>query len=743
MGDRGSGPAVVFVAILIASMLTLVTLWPGQLASYELTKDIDPLDHDAEDEMPFELPYPVGFTENLGQMDDGEVLFHATTAQGGIVLLESEMRLTLVRGDVIAQVTMTFPGSRSVEPVPTDRLPGVTNYLLGNDPTCWVRGAATFSEAVYRNLWQGIDLTVKNDREGVKYAFILDPGADPSWISIHLTGHEAISIGDRGDIEITTIAGDIVDAGLKVFYEDDPEQAIKASFALLGSDTYAYKLGHYDTQRTLIIDPLIHSTFLGGNNSDYLEGIAVDDQGYVYLAGVTNSQDLQLDLGFNTTTPIRAKSFIKKIDPLDGSQVFTTLIGGNESTWINDLHVDFLGFIYVTGETLCEDFPVTVNAYQNETRDRTSRQQSAFVCKLSRDGSTMLYSTLLGGRDSDEGVGITTDLNGIIYFIGETWSPDFPTTDGAYQERYGGNWGDAFIGKIDPKDGYVHYVTYLGGNSDDDGEDIRADQEGNAIIAGYTWSRNFPTTGGAPYPTFKGGQSDAFIAMLSPDGTQLLRSTLLGGSDRDRAYALDIDAEGNSYICGITDSADLPTTDGAFMENIGTNKSAFVAKLTSDWTSFDYVTYVGGGHVDTASDIVVDRQGCAYITGTTCSETLFTTDEAVKRELGGGSDAFIQKLNSYGKEALYSTYLGGNESEIGYHITIDTEKSIYVTGITWSSTFPVSEDAMQPDYGGGQIDGYFTHLDSVADEPSPSTVSNEWTLVLIFLFLSLLVVTVV
>jgi hypothetical protein len=223
------------------------------------------------------------------------------------------------------------------------------------------------------------------------------------------------------------------------------------------------------------------------------------------------------------------------------------------------------------------------------------------------------------------------------------------------------------------------------------------DASGNAYVVGSTGSPDFPTTQAALQTTYGGG-IDAFVTKLNAAGSALVYSTYLGGSNYDYAYGIAIDAPGNAYVTGLTDSADFPTTPGAFQT---TYAEIFVSKLSAAGSALVYSTFLGGGVYDSGYSIAVDASGNAYVTGRTYSPNFPTTPDAFQTTYGGGFDAFVSKLNAAGSVLLYSTYLGGNDDEQGHGIAVDASGNAYVTGYTGSSNFPTTPGAFQTTYGSG------------------------------------------
>ncbi len=308
---------------------------------------------------------------------------------------------------------------------------------------------------------------------------------------------------------------------------------------------------------------------------------------------------------------------------------------------------------------------------------------------------TLAYSTYLGGTFFDVGQGIAVDGAGDAYVTGYTYSADFPTTAGALQSNLNGG-RSAFITKLNPTGTALVYSTYIGGSLIDFGAGIAVDGSGNAYITGSTNSPDFPTTAGAFQTTLKGSQG-AFVTKLNAAGTALVYSSYVSGSDSDEATAIALDTGGNAYITGDTTSADFPTTVGALQtasQSMG-QPTGFVTKLNAGGTALAYSTYLGGSSVDKGAGIAVDRSGNAYVTGSTSSPDFPTTVGAFQTTPPGPNSAFVAKLNAGGTALVYSTYLGGNNSDAGTGITLDASGNATVVGTTGSLNFPTTPGAVQ------------------------------------------------
>ncbi|HXM94206.1 MAG TPA: SBBP repeat-containing protein [Candidatus Dormibacteraeota bacterium] len=269
---------------------------------------------------------------------------------------------------------------------------------------------------------------------------------------------------------------------------------------------------------------------------------------------------------------------------------------------------------------------------------------------------------------------------------------------------------------IDPT---LFYSTYLGGNSTDVGQGIAVDAAGNAYVTGYTTSINFPTTVGT-FQTANGGSYDAFVTKLNPTGTApLVYSTYLGGSNFDLGYGIAVDNLGNAYVTGYTCSSNFPTTPLAFQTALQSFCDAFVTKLNPAGSAPLYSTYLGGNSADFGQGIAVDSTGSAYVTGYTYSSNFPTTPGAFQTTFAGGYHAFVTKLNPTGTAPLvYSTYLGGNSTDVGQGIAVDAAGNAYVTGVTCSTNFPTTPGAFQTaNASGGCTDAFVTKLNPVGSAP--------------------------
>jgi uncharacterized repeat protein (TIGR01451 family) len=322
-------------------------------------------------------------------------------------------------------------------------------------------------------------------------------------------------------------------------------------------------------------------------------------------------------------------------------------------------------------------------------------------------------------------VGIAVAASGSVSITGQTDSTNFPTTAGAFQRTFGGSFEDAFVTRLDPSGSALVYSTYLGGNGLDAGNGIAVDASGNAYVIGLTGSTDFPTTAGAFQTASHGGNPncpcDAFVTKLNATGTGLVYSTYLGGSGEERGRGIAVDASGDAYVTGTTASTDFPATPGAFQTTFGGINDVFVTKLNPSGSGLVYSTYLGGSGDGGGSGIAVDASGNAYVVGSTASTDFPTTAGAFQTAFGGGQDdAFVTKLNPSGSAPVYSTYLGGSDTDGSSGIAVDASGNAYVIGGTLSTDFPTTAGAFQRTFGGG-VDAFVAKIS--VNTPSGASVT--------------------
>jgi len=435
---------------------------------------------------------------------------------------------------------------------------------------------------------------------------------------------------------------------------------------------------------------LVYSTYLGGSDSDLGLGIAVDSLGNAYVTGEARSANFPTTSGaWQTASGGGDDAFVTKLNPTGSALVYSTYLGGNSSDRALGIALNTLGDAYVTGSTRSTNFPTTLGAFRTAFG---GGQNDAFVTMLYRTGTTIGYSTYLGGNDEDVGRGIAVDYLGSAYVTGFTWaSTNFPTTPGAFQTAVHPGGPDAFVTKLNPFGTALVYSTYLGGNDFDFALGIGLDTLGNAYVTGATTSTNFPTTPGAFQTAF--GGLDAFVTKLNPTGSALIYSTRLGGSQFEEGRGIAVDTFGNAYVTGATGSTNFPTTPGAFQTSSGGGGDAFVTKLNPTGSALVYSTYLGGRKDDdidnisrgvVAGGIALDSLGNAYVTGDTRSNNFPATPGAFQTRYGGSVDGFVAKIRfgATGYEIVSNRVLLPPSSAGNVNVTCSTGNKVLGGGLS-------------------------------------------------------------
>ncbi|WP_445635180.1 Beta-propeller repeat protein [Nostoc sp. DSM 114161] len=608
----------------------------------------------------------------------------------------SFLRLQLVNSNSTAKV-------KGIE-----QLPSNSNYFLGKESHKWHRDIANYAKVQYQAVYPGIDLLYYGNQSQLEYDFIVAPGGNSENIRLRVAGASKLEIDQQGNLLLHTPKG-VIRQHRPIIYQqiNGNKQPIAGGYVLLGKQEVGFKIAAYDRKQPLTIDPVVtYSTYLGGSGTDF-GGYAVglDRAGNVYVAGQTYSTDFPTNNAFDNTLSGNSDIFVTKLNLAKSgiaSLVYSTYLGGsNSENSFLEIAVDLGGNAYVAGVTTSSDFP-TKNAFDSTF----SGSSDGFVTKLNAKGDRLLYSTYLGS-DTDIRA-IAVDKLGNAYVTGFTGSTEFPIKNAFDITLEGGQ--EAFVTKLNPDafgNASLVYSSFLGGNNSDVGFGIAVDSNGNAYITGYTSSTDFPIKNA--FDITLDGNLEAFLTKVNAKGNSILYSTYLGGSGNDLGSGIAVDCFGNVYVTGQTYSSDFPTKK-AFDSTLGGFVDAFVTKLNphvSGKSSLVYSTYLGGNDYELGYSLVVDKYGNAYVIGSTGSQD-FPTKNAFDSTLGSNLDAFVTKVNATGQSLIYSSYLGGNNSDEGYGIAINWFGDVYVTGQTSSSDFP-TKNAFDSTLG-GDLDAFVTKI---------------------------------
>ena len=446
-------------------------------------------------------------------------------------------------------------------------------------------------------------------------------------------------------------------------------------------------------------------SILLGDQAGGQHSITIDKEGFIYSAGTTN------DPAFPVTQDAYCKiyngdadAFITKLSP-DGKEIiYSTFIGGSGREHHCGITVDDSGNVYIVGGTQSKDFPVTQNAFDTTFNGEGEWGGDVYVLKLSTDGSKLLYSTYVGGRQSETAFNIAVDKQGFAYIQGSTSSSDFPTTEGSFNQTLNGVQ-DAFIAKINQSGSELIYSTFIGGRDIEVAQSIEIDNVGNAYITGMTNSVDFPVTCKNITPD---GQ-DAFVLKLNSTGDNLLFSNRIGGESFDIGSDIAIDPSGNIFITGYTQSANFPcsnnaldtTYNGKGNERYDWYGDVFLTKVNSESGQIEYSTFLGGSKGDAGIGISCPEDNIVYISGNTYSQDFPTSENALNKLSNGKQDMFLTVLDLKKNEIIQSTYIGGSENDQTWSkLQADSKRNVFLMGYTSSIDFPYT----------------FEHIDSKMDK---------------------------
>jgi hypothetical protein len=565
---------------------------------------------------------------------------------------------------------LNFKGMNSqTEIVAEGEVAGVTNYLLGNDSTKWAKNTPESKVIKYKGIYDHIDLYYYGlANHKLEYDYIVKPGGVIANIQMVLEGAGGLSLNQKGELIITTPWGKVgEDKPYSYQFIDGVKKEIDIRYEILNDSTFGFKAyGSYNTNYELIIDPkvLVWSTYVNGKNSGgdyYCYDMGIDASGNSYMTGMTpNNFDIvagakQTAFGGGVTD-----AYVFKISRLGRQLLYCTYVGGSGDERGFGIAVNAAGNAFITGQTSSTNYPTQAAMY-----GANQGGLDVFITALLPNGTGFLYSTYFGGASDDRGEGIFVNAAGEAYVTG--YGSDVPTTAGVIRTAAVASGRDAIVLKLTAAGGNA-FCTQLGVNSvAEEGKGITVSGTGEIYVTGFTPAASFPAGG---FDASYNGGDDAFVAKINIDATAIVYSTYLGGAGEDVGWGIDVRND-EAYVIGIT-TGGFPTTAGAVQTTYGGGvHDFFVTKLNVAGTAQVYSTYVGGAGDEygsngdwNGSDIAVNNNGQAYISGTTGSAGLVTkyTGVGYDQFFDGGSDpadGYIALIAANGASIMCATYMGG------------------------------------------------------------------------------------
>jgi len=681
--------------LILTALLLSVTLF-----SQESNRDISVTEFDKTQ---------INWEENSGMYPEN-ILF-STNTFGGKVLISK-------KGEVIynikTPVTEVFNTNNIL---PENISQAKVNYFIGNDKNNWQTNVNTYNTINFNEVWQGIDLEINAYASNIEKLFFVKPNADISNISIPILNSDELYVSETGELEIYTEKGKFSFTKPIAYQNINGERNYIDINYSITENSYSFELGNYDNSQLLVIDPLIASTYIGGDCNDRLLDIKIDDENNIYVAGKTQSSDFPITAGAYDEThnspncgTYNPDFFISKFSPDLSTLYYSTFIGGSgpEGGSPNDAGVELAinpeGNIVIVGYSQSDNYPVTASAY-----DQTYNQgKDGVISILNPELSELIASTYIGGSGDDYIISLVIDDNNDIYTTGLSSSNNYPTTSGAYQEDLSDDIGNGVITKISADLSTLLFSTYVGATEGYSSfTAINFIPNGNIIVGGFTYSSSFPVTSNVINQEYSGG-GDITLSILNTELSELLISTYIGGTNRESISEIANHTNGSIYITGTAQSSDFPVTPTAFQTILNGGMDMYVCKLNPDLTTIEAATFVGGDFLENSRDIEFDSEGNVFLSGMSQSTDFPMPDDIIPYQDtiyydGGGtnySDAAITKLNPELTELLAATYIGGERGDTGWALAVDNEDNVIIGGGSVSQYFPVTNKAFQTTYYG-------------------------------------------
>lgn len=664
------------------------------------------------------------FIENKGQWDS-RVKFKAELPYGALFLESNCLTYTFLHDKAVERLLnfkyredknplsnpvpgpyvpacaykVRFLGAKA-NPLITPSLPypEYQNYFLGHDPSHWSSRVNQYNYVTYKELYDGVDLQVKQEAGRLKYNFYLKPGADPSAIKLSYEGIGKLRVKDDKLLIITSVnrIEELAPLAWQVDGEGNKKEVVCKFHVEDNTVTFRFQ-GKTDRSSSLVIDPiLVFSSYTGSPVDNWGYTATYDNDGFLYTGGSafmigypTITGSFQVNYGGGSSDIV-----ISKFDTTGSFMVYSTYIGGSGSEVPTSLIVNNNNELLVLGTTGSDDFPVTGQSYDQVFHGGTAYSltniihynagSDLVISKLSADGTSMLASTYFGGSGND---GLNTppplrhnyadDARGEIkldkyqnvYVCSSTQSSDLPVTTGAYQGSLHGAQ-DACVVKFDPTLTYVLWDTYLGGSGAEAGYSIIIDDSSRIYVAGGTTSTDFPVTAGTIQQVYHDGGCDGFISCLNSNATSLIYSTYLGSTAYDQVYFIDKDKQGNIYVLGQTSAS-----GSTFIFNAAWSMPSggqFITKLHPDLSNVIFSTTFGTGNggpdisptafmVDNCNYIYVSGWGGASLNGFGGTSGLPVTPNAFQTTTDG-KDYYFLVMEGDASGLVYATFFGGPQS---------------------------------------------------------------------------------
>lgn len=612
----------------------------------------------------------------------------------------------------------------------------VHHYYLGNNSQHWKTNVKLYEEILLKNVYNGIDLRCYFENGQFRYDFIAHPYADYRQITIQVLGSDNLQLFQNEPV-IQTSLGKIHFKDLKVLQENIK---LEAEWSLK-NQILSYEIKNYDKSKTLIIDPLLWSTFIQSTtgNDEKVTAMTRDKNFNPIITGYTSAQN-----NFPTTPGAYNNSitasgmidiFVMKLNTSTSQPIFSAFIGGDDWDYAWDIVTDTSSTssnIFICGETQSVNLPSTAGSYSPTPNINISTQSDIFIANLSFDGSSLNALTYYGGDRNDVAYAMDRQSNGNIVVTGYTSSANLPMTVGTYDTTPSGGIianSDVFVAIFNANLTTLNAATYIGGGTGEFAYAMTISYGNQVIIAGEAKSPDYPTVAGA-FSTVHSGMNDAFASIFSPDLVTLQASTFLGGNDFDAIT--DISLQQTSFVAtGYTLSNNFPTTTACYDNTYNGGKDAFLAVIGFPagvpTLNLTYSSFLGGDFDDEGTSVHFTTFFNTYVCGFTNSSNfpmLNPFDNILNNNpLNANKDAFVMKFPGFmPSNPDFSTFIGGTNNDLAHQI-IGIGAEFIIAGETQSTDYPTTAGAYQPNYN-SQMEGFVTKF-GICSAGSLSLTSNS------------------
>ena len=650
-------------------------------------------------------------------------------------------------------------GRPDVVPEARNPLPSVSNYLLGPDPSRWIRGIRNYEEVVYAAIYPGVDLVFHANGDTMENDFRISPGAEADQVRFSIVGADKISLTSAGNLEISLSNGKLVFQKPIAYQESSRgQQTVESRFVLNPDDSVQFRLGTYDRNRELVIDPVFSfSTYLAGNSADNPTSITSDSSGNVYVTGYTYSLDFPIENGVQPTPSGSPNVFISKLDPTGHTLLYSTYLGGSSRNYGNAIAVDSHGNIIVAGTSSSNDFPhvAAVPALTCE-----GNNDCYFIASLKPDGSAFNYAGLIGGiegtdvQTGESGSGVLAlDASGNAYLASVTDDSNFELTPSTLSKTVPGYpYNSTFVLKVGTT-GALVYSTIIPGRNPESSipyvnvfipAGISVDINGQATIAG-TAGPGLPATVGVIQPTFPNDLNVAnatagFVLQLNATASAIKYATYVPGTDTIGGFA--VDKLGNAYVTGATSETTLPVSTNAYQKTlkVGQNctcNSGFLVKLNGSGTKILAATYLEGtpsaGNAGTSfTGIALDSHSNVFVGGMTGSTDFPLVNPFVSQWVYGEtiSDMIIAGMTPDLSSVIFGSFLSSTDQVFPASqfsaIAVDHQDNLILAGKTDTTDFPTTPGSFQPVPPNQARHSFIAKLNMAT--PAPSVCVDSWSL---------------